>query len=214
MARARGQADARGASRNSADVLMDAASALMAERNSVDITFAEIAARSGLNSALIQYRFGGKAGLFRALLERDAGATLPALEALVAADLSAAEKLRRHIRGIIRTYYRFPYMNRLIGAVSIDSDSDTARYIAERFTRPIAAAQAAILRQGEREGAFRPVDPTLFYFSVIGACDHLFHARHSLRWGFGVADIDDGLRRRYAEHVVAQVMDTLLIPAG
>lgn len=197
--------------RNSADALMDAAGALMAERNSVDITFADIAERSGLNSALIQYRFGGKTGLFRALLERDAGAMLPALAALVAADLPAEEKLRRHIRGVIRTYHRHPYMNRLIGALASETDGDAARYISERFTRPIAAGHRAILRQGVAEGTFRPVDPMLFYFSLIGACDHLFHARYSLKWAFGIGEIDEPLSLAYAAHVEATVLASVLV---
>ena len=131
----------------SADMLLNATSALMAERNSVDVTFADIAARSGMNSALIHYHFGNKAGLYKALLERDAGSTFAALDRLVAADMPAREKLRHHIAGVIKTYHRYPYMNRLIGALSIDSESETARFIAERFTRPLAEAQAAILVQ-------------------------------------------------------------------
>ena len=193
----------------SADMLLNATSALMAERNSVDVTFADIAARSGMNSALIHYHFGNKAGLYKALLERDAWSTFAALDRLVAADMPAREKLRHHIAGVIKTYHRYPYMNRLIGALSIDSESETARFIAERFTRPLAEAQAAILRQGVEEGVFRKVDPMLFHFSLVGACDHLFHARHSLKFAFGVEEIDDDLQRRYADHIAGIVLDSI-----
>lgn len=197
--------------RNSADALLDAASALMTERNSVNITFNDIAERSGLNSALIHYRFRGKTGLFRALLERDAGSTFPYLQDLVRSDMSAVDKLRHHIHGVIKVYFRHPYMNRLIGALAVETDSDTARFISERFTRPLAAAQAAILEQGVREGVFRTIDPMLFYFSLIGACDHLFYARHSLKWAFDIADIDDALRKRYADHVTSLLLDSVLV---
>lgn len=47
---------------NSADLLLDATSALMIERNTVDVTFVEIAQKSGLNAALIRYHFGSKLG--------------------------------------------------------------------------------------------------------------------------------------------------------
>lgn len=198
--------------RNSVDVLLDAASALMVERNTVNITFADIAGRSGLNSALIHYRFGGKTGLFRALLERDAGGTVSDLEALLVADMPAIEKLRAHVRSIIDTYHRYPYLNRLITALAVESDSDTARFIADRFTSPMAAAQRAILEQGLAEGTFRPVDPMLFYFALIGACDHLFNARHSLTFTFGVHDIDESLSRRYADHINSIVLAGVLTP--
>ncbi|WP_188054217.1 TetR family transcriptional regulator [Sphingosinithalassobacter sp. CS137] len=195
----------------SADALLNATSALMTERNSVDVTFVDIAQRSGLNSALIRYHFGNKAGLFMALLERDAGGTFGNLDALVEADMPAPQKMRHHISGVIKTYYRYPYMNRLVGALSIDTDSETARFIAERFTKPLAAAQKAILEQGVREGAFRDVDPMLFYFSLIGACDHLFHARHSLKYAFGIDEITDEMRRGYADHITELLMESILL---
>jgi AcrR family transcriptional regulator len=199
--------------RNSADLLLDAASALMTERNSVHITFADIAERSGLNSALIHYRFGGKPGLFRALLERDAGGVFPDLDALIRSERSAADKLRLHVREVIRVYWQHPYISRLVAAMTIETESESARFIAERFTRPIATAQAAILAQGVAEGHFRAVDPMLFYFSLFGACEHLFTARHSLKWAFGVDGIDEPLGRRYADHVATTLLDGIVVRA-
>lgn len=196
---------------SSANLLLNATSALMAERNSVDVTFADISERSGLNSALIRYHFGSKAGLFKALLERDAGGSIPDLDALVASDMTAAKKLRYHVSGIVRLYFRYPYMNRLVWSLSSELESETARYIAERFTRPLADAQRAILEQGLREGTFREIDPMLFYFSVVGACDHLFHARHSLKFAFGIDEISDDLCRRYESHIASILLESVMI---
>ncbi|MBT0669526.1 TetR family transcriptional regulator [Novosphingobium profundi] len=194
---------------STADLLLDATSSLMVERNSADVTFADIAESSGLNAALIRYHFGSKAGLFMALLERDAGGTFANLEALVNADMPADQKLRHHVHGVIKTYWRYPYMNRLVAVLSFESDSEAARFIAERFTQTLADAQRRILEQGEREGLFRKIDPMLFYFSVIGSCDHLFNARHSLKFAFGVEEIDDDLRRRYSEHVASVLLESV-----
>jgi AcrR family transcriptional regulator len=196
---------------SSADQLLNATSALMIERNSVDITFSDIAEKSGLNAALIRYHYGSKNGMFMALLERDAGGTFDELETLVNSEMNAAQKLRHHVHGIIKVYFRFPYMNRLVAALAVETDSETARFISERFTRPLAAAQKSILEQGVAEGVFRPIDPLFFYFSLIGACDHLFVARHSLRYAFGIDDIDDALRRGYAEHVTDILMRSVLV---
>ena len=41
----------------------------------------------------------------------------------------------------------------------------------------------------------------LFYFSLIGACDHLFYGRYSLQHVFGVEGIDLDLKRRYVDHL-------------
>lgn len=196
---------------NSADLLLDATSALMIELNTVDVTFVEIAQKSGLNAALIRYHFGSKLGMFMALLERDAGPTFDDLERLVQSDMDAAQKLRHHVHGIIKVYFRYPYMNRLVAALAVETDSETARFISERFSRPLANAQKAILEQGEAEGVFRKLDPMLFYFSLVGACDHLFNARHSLKYAFGIEDIDDDLRRAYAAHVTGILMRSVLV---
>lgn len=196
---------------SSREMLLDTASALMSEGGSVDFSFVDISARSGLNSALVRYHFGGKEGLLLALLERDAGGTFEALETLVKSDLDAASKLRRHVEGVIKIYHRYPYMNRLIGALGSETNSTTARFISEHFTRPLAEAQRAILEQGIAEGVFRPIDPVLFYFSVIGACDHLFHARSALKHAFGIDTITDDLRRSYADHLTGILLGSIMI---
>ncbi|PZU77551.1 MAG: TetR family transcriptional regulator [Sphingomonas sp.] len=185
--------------RHSGDVLLDAASALMIERNSITVTFAEIAARAGLNSALI---------------ERDVGGTFPMLAELVAADLPAVRKLDLHIRAITQTYFDHPYINRLVAVLTQDVEGEGARFVSERVVRPLHEAQAAILAQGQAEGVFRAVDPMLFYFSLIGACDHLFQARYALKWAFAVGDIDGSLRRDYAQHVLGLLMGSLMVRPG
>ncbi len=194
-------------SRHSGDVLLETASRLMTEGDTINVTFVEIARASGLNSALIHYRFGGKHGLFRALIERDVGAGLDGLEALVAADMGAAEKLERHVVGVVRLFARNPYLSRLIAALAVETEGDSARFLSERLTRPVAAAQRAILQQGEAEGVFRAVDPMLFYMTLIGACDHPFVARGALKWVFGIERVDDALAERHARHVAATMLD-------
>lgn len=192
--------------RHSGDVLLDTAARLMTERDSIHVTFVDIAKASGLNSALIHYRFGGKHGLFRALIERDIGGALAGLEQLVAADLPAAAKLARHVEGVVRVFVRHPYLSRLIAALAVDTDSDSSRFLSERLTRPIVEAQTAILAQGEAEGTFRRIDPELFYFTLVGACDHPFVARGALKWVFGRDTIDEGFEQRFVAHVTGVLL--------
>jgi AcrR family transcriptional regulator len=51
--------------------LLDTASEIMREGDIVDVSLSDLSTRSGLNSALVKYYFGNKAGLLKALLERD-----------------------------------------------------------------------------------------------------------------------------------------------
>ena len=195
--------------RSTRDQLLDATGALMTENNTTSVSFGEISAKSGVNAALIRYHFGSKQGLLEALLERDAGDNYEAMHKLVHTDWDPVQKMRLHIHGVIRLYQRVPYLNRLLIALQSESDTDIARYIMDRFTTPVVEAERAILEQGVAAGVFRPTDPILFHFSLIGACDSIFHSRSALLELVGVDMIDDKLRDRYAEHVANLLMNGL-----
>jgi TetR/AcrR family transcriptional regulator len=200
-----------GGDQNSRDWLLDAASQLLNERNSIDISLSELAEQSGLNSALVKYYFGNKEGLMLALLKRDAAAAIGELEHLLAADLTPEAKLKRHVTGVIKTFHRSPYLNRLLHAMLDDrnSDTDSAKQIAEFFVKPFVKLQKQLLLQGEKAGTFRKVDPMYFYMSTLGACDLLFNARFTLRSVFRVPRITDKIRDQYIDHVTEMLLQGL-----
>src|SRR3974390_2351473 len=109
-----------------AERLLVAASELMIERSSIDVSLSDIAQKSGVNAALVKYHFGNKDGLLLALLARDAANEISSLEYLLAQPVTPTEKLKLHIAGIIRAYYRFPYMNRLIHYLLHETSADAA----------------------------------------------------------------------------------------
>lgn len=187
------------------DQLLEAASDLMTERASVDITLSDLAAKSGLNAALVKYYFGSKNGLLLEVLRKVLTPPMEELRPLIAMSISAEEKLRIHLSGVVNSYFRYPYVTRLMHYLLAEDDRLYGRVIAEEFSRPLADAQAAILKAGVEEGVFREVDPMLFYFNVIGACDHLFYGRYSLQHVFGVEGIDLDLKRRYVDHLYGMI---------
>jgi AcrR family transcriptional regulator len=193
----------------SREKLLDAASALMIERDSIDVPVADIAERAGLNPQLIRYYFGGKQGLLVALLHQVATKALAGLKALVLSDLPPVRKLEMHLAGIVATYFRYPYTNRLLHALLLDEDATASAEVTRFFVEPLVAGQAELLRMAAEAGCIRRVDPMLFYFSVIGACDFLFSSRHTLEKVFGVHQIGDDLRRRYARHMADLVLSGL-----
>ena len=183
--------------------LIDAASRLMSDRHSIDVSLSEIAERSGLNSALVKYYFGNKEGLLLALVEREAAAAVRDVKALLQLDLRPTDKLRRHIAAIITNFFRRPYLNRLLHSFLDERKADTssARQVHRCFVKPLLELQSQLLAQGVRAGEFKPIDPVLFYVSVLGACDHLFNARYVLRVSKRRASLTEELRERYVEHV-------------
>src|SRR3974377_269041 len=90
------------ASKNTtAEKLLVAASGLMIERSSIEVSLSDIAQKSGVNAALVKYHFGNKDGLLLALLARDAATEMDNLEYILGQPITPTEQLKLHVAGII-----------------------------------------------------------------------------------------------------------------
>jgi AcrR family transcriptional regulator len=188
--------------------LLEAAAFLITAGETIDISLAEIAAQAGLNAALVKYYFGSKNGLLMALLHRDAERALHEMQTLLAMAVPAAEKMRLHLRGMMRAYRRSPYLNRLLHAMLTSPDPATTAEIHDGFVQPVMDCQRAILDEGARSAEFKVVDPMLFYLSAIGACDQFMHSERVYRLTVGVAP-DADFSARYMEFVENMVLASL-----
>jgi AcrR family transcriptional regulator len=197
-----------------AEKLLGAASELMIERKSIEVSLSDIAQKSGVNSALVKYHFGNKDGLLLALLARDAATELANLDYLMAQPISPTAKMKLHIAGIIKAYYQFPYMNRLIHTLLHQSSEQAADEVSKFFVGPLLDFHRRLLAQGVAAGEFRAIDPVLFYTSLIGACDHLFFGRHAMSRAAGVGPVTDEVCRDYIKHMEALIFGGMLNGRG
>src|SRR6201991_2451127 len=197
-----------------ADRLIVAASELMIERSSIEISLSDIAQKSGANAALVKYHFGNKDGLLLALLARDAATEMSNLEYLLAQPITPTAKLKLHIGGIIRAYHRFPYMNRLIHYLLHESSTESPDQVSNFFVAPLLDFHRRLLAQGTKAGEFRKIDPVLFYTSLIGACDHLFFGRRAMIRAVGVGPVTDDVCHDYITHMEALICGGMLKPVN
>src|SRR6201990_1651833 len=197
-----------------AEKLLVAASELMIERASIEVSLSDIAQKSGVNAALVKYHFGNKDGLLLALLARDAATEMSNLEYLLTQPITPTAKLKLHIAGIIRAYHRFPYMNRLIHYLLHESSAESADQVSKFFVAPLLDFHRRLLAQGIKTGEFRKIDPVLFYTSLIGACDHLFFGRHAMSRAIGVGPVTDQVCRDYIKHMEALICGGMLKPVA
>jgi AcrR family transcriptional regulator len=191
--------------------LLDTASAIMREGDQVDISLSELSLRSGLNSALVKYYFGNKAGLLKALLDRDMADIVKSVDALLAKDMDAEAKLRRHMAAVVDTFFRTPYIHRLLMRMVRAGPEAEAQRLADSYLKPLLGAYQRLISDGVAAGVFRPVDPQLFYFTVIGAADRFFSARLVLRHCSDTDVLDESLRDRYRAHLNDFVVAGILV---
>ena len=193
-----------------ADKLLQAAHDLLVERSGQSASVAEICARAEVNVAMVKYCFGSKDGLLDAVLERALRQLAGELERLADADLTPEVKLRRHVAEVVRNYVRVPYVNRLMNERLLAAEPDAVDQISASFAMPARDWYAELLAAGQADEGWRSVDPTLFFFAVIGLCEFLFSARPLLERGFGEsldAELVEQFSAEIAELVIGGVRD-------
>ncbi|PLK24497.1 TetR family transcriptional regulator [Novosphingobium sp. TH158] len=183
----------------------------MREGDIVDISLSDLSRQSGLNSALVKYYFGNKAGLLKALIEREWVAIVKSVDALLRKDLDPETKLRIHMEGVVDNFFRTPYTHRLLMRLIRESAPDEAQKLADSTIRPLLDAYEKLIGEGVAAGVFRPVDPQLFYFTVIGAADRFFSARLVLKYCSDTDVLDEALRDRYRTHLNDFVVAGILV---
>ncbi|MGB6968046.1 MAG: TetR/AcrR family transcriptional regulator [Methyloceanibacter sp.] len=143
------------------DEFLSTALDLFAERNFASVTIKDIAQALGVNTALIYYYFDSKTDLFRATIEHAVGRAFENVRAL--ADKSAdppsiiAAWLENHV-------HKYAEIHRFV-KIALDfrgaheGDPKIAAAI-EGFYDEERKLLSKIIRQGIKQGLFKPVDPS------------------------------------------------------
>lgn len=145
--------------------LVAAGATLFGEKGYDAVSIEDVAVRAGVNKALISYHFGGKRGLYAEILAhgfREIARRIEVAEAQAADAAVAVHDLLRVFDAFCREHPEFPglFMREVLSTG-----------IEPRVLPHLAAIIAAVRRiaaRGAREGVFRPVNPLLLHFGLIG----------------------------------------------
>lgn len=192
--------------------ILEAARALLGERNGTRFTLAEVAKRAGKNVALVSYHFGGREKMLIAILDEDQAIMTKPLDKQLELDLPAETRLERHLSGMVQLWSKRPYLNALAAELLRGSGKNYQDEIVNRLLRPTVEVQRSILKQGRAEGVFRDIDPMIFYFNVMGAVDMLFNARNTIENVFGRDADDVELHKHFVKETMSLIMDGLRAP--
>ncbi len=140
---------------------------LFSKKGYAGTSMEELAARCGLNKAMIFYYFKSKKGLYEAVMR----------EILVEIEKTIAEESRHHhtpadeLAGFIRTYAKFACSHPYLPALLLKELSDSGAVVPDLLfatMRKLFARFSDILRRGEAEGVFEDAVPMIVYFMVLG----------------------------------------------
>lgn len=127
----------------------------------------EIAELAGANKAMISYHFGGKSGLFTAVLLEDVIATKESFERAMDAAGSPSERLGAFMRAMADVAQENPTFLPLLARELMSAGRHLEPHVEEEFFGFFHLVRDT-LREGMEAGEFRPVDPHATHISLIG----------------------------------------------
>jgi len=151
--------------------LLRAGAELFSERGFDGVPIEDLADRAGVNKALISYHFGGKRGLYAAILESAFASMAERLKEIEAAAPGAREALRGFLEAfqqVTRERLGFPTLL-LREVLSTGIEPAVLPHLLE-----IIGVSRRLAERGAREGLFRRVDPLLVHFGLVGSLVFFF----------------------------------------
>ena len=149
------------------------ATRLFAERGYDGASIRAIAREAGANLCAISYHFGGKEGLYQAVLSQNLDEMLTWTDLLEMDDEIEALSvfLSRHFALIRR---RGPEMGTLLSR-EIASDGKRLSFVTGHYFKPMLESMENIVKRAIKKGRFREVDPRLAVAGLIA--QEIFFAR-------------------------------------
>lgn len=159
-------------SRETVEVILEAAARILAAEGFEGATTNAIAQRAGVSIGSLYQYFPNKAALVRALNERHTGEVLTLFQqrfALVA-DAPLPEAIRALVAGFVEAHRVNPALHRVLVA-------EEARVNARLETRRVEGEVAALIRAflEARRADLRDVDPSLAAFLLVQALEAITH---------------------------------------
>lgn len=156
------------------EALLAAGAELFAERGYDGVPVWTIAARAGVNKAMVSYHFGGKGKLYRAIVDATFSEIVSRVESLADSARPAPDLLRELVADVadVATRRRPHFCTMLLREVLTGGKRLDPAVIAKPV-RVLAAVQRIVAR-GVREGTLRQVDPLLTHLGLVGSLVFFF----------------------------------------
>ena len=162
--------------------LLAAAPRLFAEKGFAGVSIRQLAEAAGVNSAMISYYYGGKEGLYEAVLATQYERLLEKFETIADLKAPTEEKIRRYAEVIRRNHTdEQPLIARLIQR-ELTSPTACMEKVVRNYTSRIARLVSGIIKAGIESGEFRQdVSPIFAALALAGMLNFYFILREATR---------------------------------
>jgi TetR/AcrR family transcriptional regulator len=174
VARGRTRRDRRRDAAATREALLAAGAELFAERGYDGVPVWTIAAKAGVNKAMISYHFGGKRKLYRAIVDVTFSEIVSRVESLADAPRPAPDLLRELVANVadLATKRHPHFCTMMLREVLAGGKHLEPAAVAQPGR--ILAAVERIVERGVREGTLRRVDPLLTHLGLVGSLVFFF----------------------------------------
>jgi TetR/AcrR family transcriptional regulator len=191
--------------------ILAAATAEFARHGTSGARINEIARRADTNKRMIYHYFGGKDGLYTAVLESTYGAFRAAERKLNIGDLPPERGMQR----LVEFTFDYCAKNPTLIALLNDENLHRGRHIARssqvrQLYSPLIETIEGLLERGARLRLFRNgIDPVRLYISIAALAYFYFSNIHTLSTVFGRDFRTAAQQRQHRRHVVDLVLGSL-----
>jgi len=156
------------------EALLAAATELFAERGYDGVPVWAIAAKAGVNKAMISYHFGGKRNLYQTIADDAFTEVVSRIEAIAGSTRPAPDLLKEVVADVAEVAtQRSPHVFTMLLREVLTGGKRLEPGVAGKPVRMLAAVQR-IVERGVREGTLRQVDPLLTHLSLVGSLVFFF----------------------------------------
>ncbi|HYK75561.1 MAG TPA: TetR family transcriptional regulator [Daejeonella sp.] len=150
------------------DLLLDVAERLFSELGYDGTSTRLIAREADVNMAMLNYYFGSKDGLYKAVLTRRLGSFRQNLASLNEESISSWEKIDRCVEMYVERVMGNNSFHRLIHReMSLQQRSETSDFIADTLLKNVGEVKR-IIEEGIQNGSFRKVDVEMTVATILG----------------------------------------------
>jgi AcrR family transcriptional regulator len=160
------------------EAIFQAATTVLAEHGAKGLTMDRVALAADVAKGSLYHYFPGKKALLEFVYAKMIDPIIENLEAIVATEQPALEKLGTHLNSLLEHVAKHSQVFKLLFE---DDAAQGLLQASQRQSQEVGGQLlAAVFRQGIAEGVFRPMEPLMLTQMFLGLCKGVFDTQPEL----------------------------------